>query len=352
MFKRLIVFLLPALLAVGCDLREDLVDCGVLRLNFRFTWNNENVDQLDEHVRDIHVYAFDQKTGVLARIVELNPTEVARGWAEIRDLSDGAYTFVAWGGSSTDMLKGGFLDAEMSDADPSRSVTVGQTTLEEFYLMADYETRPSGEIAPKQETFDDLFHAAAEDVQVSAGTEQTVDFDFIRNTNVVKVHISGLDNLDTFEGQPLQVYLTAENGLYGWDNGIDSDARLVRYEPKHRLLTDTDMYIDIKTLHFDLSRHNTSNPILLYVIDPATGQILTEGEPIDLLKALRSVKDPQGNYPYRTQEDFDREYEFPIDIVISKSDRPDPVTGQVELIVKVFILEWEIVTTTADVDRP
>jgi hypothetical protein len=288
---------------------------------------------------------------MLARIVELTPAEVDRGWAEIRDLSGGAYTFVVWGGSSTDMLKGGFLDAHMSGNNPSRSVAVGETTLEEFRLMADSQPTPSGAVAPKQETFDDLFHAAAENVQVVRGTEQAVDFDFIRNTNVVKVHISGLDKLETFDGEPLQVYITAENGHYGWNNGIDPYADLVRYEPKHQLLTDTDMYIDIKTLRFDLSRHDASDPILLYIIGPATGEVLTDGEPIDLLKALRSVKDPQGNYPYRTQEDFDREYYFPIDIVISMNENHS-VSGKAELVVRIFINDWEIVAPTADVGRP
>lgn len=353
MFKKCIFPLLPTLLAVllsvGCNLKEDLSDCGVLRFAFRYTCNNENVDRLKAHVQDIHVYAFDMETRLLADVIEVGPADIARGWVEIDDLPDGRYTFVAWGGSSEDMSRS-FSEAHMHDAtthdhsDPR----IGTTTLDEFYMMLDYNELPAdvhGDIAPAREDFDDLFHAAAERVEVSKGRDQTVDFDLIRNANVLKVTVTGFQHLTTAPGtraaspdQPLSVYAVGKNGRYMWDNTIDWNARQVRYESPYTSLDETSMQVDIKTLRLDVERHATE-PVNLYVSDPVTGQGIIA--PLDVVKTILRVKDDEGNSIYQTQEDIDREYEFPINISILA-----------DLSVRISLGEWVVENTAPDISRP
>ncbi len=350
MFKRLIISPLLILFAAGCSLiKEDLADCGVLRLNLRFTYNIEYADRLTYHVGDIHFYVFDHATGVLAEIIEVLPEDIERGYTEVEGLPAGTYTFVAWGGGGEDVSQH-FFHTHMDDpSDHSHSGTrIGETTLDDFYMMLDYDTLPTevhGDITPKAETFDDLFHAAVEGVEVMQDENVTVDFNLVRNTNVLKVNITGLQHLASYnptraaaDDQPLHVWAVGRNGRYRWDNSIDPDARLVRYEPPYTSLDETSMGVDLKTLRLDLERH-ADDPVILYVTDPATGQNLIA--PLDVIDAIGQVKDENGNTLYATQEAIDREYEFPIDITILH-----------DLSVKIFIADWEIVILTPEIDKP
>jgi hypothetical protein len=353
MLKRLIYLVLPALLAIGCDLREDLSHCGVLRLNLKYTYNNDNVDKLIGHVGDIRIYVFDASE-TLTRIVRPTAADIERGYYELRYMPGGRYTFVAWAGSGTDIEGSGFKEVHMSDPaahNRTGNVTVGETTLEELYMMIDYDTLPTeilGDVAPKSHDFVDLFHASVENFEVKPAESQTVDFDFIRNTNVLKVTVTGIQHLSTGAGRavdaPLSIYAVGRNGRYKWDNTIDPHARLVRYEPPYSSLTDTQMKVDIKTVHLDLSRH-IDDPVNLHLTDLTTRAGIPD-QPLDIIAAIRQVKDAQGNYLYRTQEAIDREYEFPIDIVILDPGLSGDIT------IKIFIKEWEIELPNANIDRP
>ncbi len=347
MFKKLIVLPILALLAVGCNLKEDLSDCGVLRLSLRFTYNTEQIDRLEANVNDVHFYVFDKETDILVDIIEVGYEEITRGYTEVEDLPAGTYTFVAWGCGDEDMLGDGhFIEAHMNDSpahDHTRAAIIGETTLDDFYMMVDYDVLPDdvlGDIAPKVDDFHDLFFANVTDVVVKNEENQTVDFDFIRNTNVLKVNITGLEHLEADNatrapapGQPLDVFAIGKNGRYRWNNAICQDARTVRYEPPYTSLDDDSMQVDIKTLRLDLARHSEIDPIVLHVENPADGKPLIS--PLSVMDAIVQVKDDEGNFLYRTQEDIDREYEFPIDISI----QPDKS-------VRIFISDWEIINLT------
>ncbi len=199
--------ILFAMSATGC-IRENLNDCPECRLVFHYTWNNENVDRLTAHVQDIDVYVFDMATRLLVDVIEAGPADIARGWIEIDDLASGEYTFVAWGGSGTDMSRNFDTNADVVSR-------VGTVTLEDFYLMLDSDEIPAGstgedigDIVPAAEDFDDLFFAIAGDVPIVDGTTRTVEVDFIRNTNVLKVTVTGLEHLRKHNGGML---VSAEN---------------------------------------------------------------------------------------------------------------------------------------------
>ncbi len=349
MFKKLIVLPLITLMAISCSLREDLSDCGVLRLNFSYTWNKEMVDRLTDHVQDIHVYIFDAE-GLLVRIVEATEADIARGYAEIEDLPGGDYTFTAWGGSSDDMIGGGFFEARMENAAAHRhsSIRIGETTLGEFYMMLEYDELSAvvqGDIAPRTAAFDDLFHAAVKSFKILPLTNQSVDFDFIRNTNVIKVTITGIEHLPHYDAttradadELLQVWVAGKNGRYGWDNTIDDHARTVRYEPLQSSLTPSTMNVDIKTIHLNVDRHTGTDPIRLNVVNPVSGKSMIY--PLNIVDAIQQVKGEEGDFLYPDQEAIDREYEFPIEISILS-----------DLTTKIYIYDWEIVNLNPITDR-
>jgi hypothetical protein len=350
MIKKLICLLLPALMAAGC-VRENLDDCVGCRLYFRYTLNSEGVDLITAHVQDIHIYVFDQSTGMMVDVIEVGPTDIARGWVDIDDLPDGTYTFSAWGGSSADMSRS-FAEAHMTDAtvhDHSYP-RIGHTSIDEFFMMLDYEAAPAelhGDITPKVEQFDDLFFAMAGNIPVSKGETRTIELDFIRNTNVLKITVTGLEhlwnhNLSTRKpapDQPLHVFVVGRNGRHMWDNTIDPDARLVRYEPPCHTLTANTMGVDIKTMRLDISRHTSGDPVLLYVRNAVTGDDMIA--PLDVVGTILQTRSTRGDLLYPDQEALDREYEFEFDLSILH-----------DLSVKVTVNGWDVIDAKPDTDRP
>ncbi len=122
-------------------------------------------------------------------------------------------------------------------------------------------------IAPVTSDFDDLFWAVARDERVSRGVDRRVEFDFVRNTNVLKISVSGVGyllgnggdtdtdtdirtNPDTRTAPapvtissgraaelPLDIFVLGRNGRYRWDNTIDDHARQVRYPSTNHTYT-------------------------------------------------------------------------------------------------------------------
>ncbi len=132
MLRKLIFLLFPVLISVGCNLKEDLSDCGVLRLAFRYTYNSQNVNRLTSAVRDIHVYAFDRSNDLLVDVIHVGWEDIAKGYVEVDHLPNGVYTFIAWAGSSEDMMDNGFIEAHMLNAashDHTGSALIGETTI-------------------------------------------------------------------------------------------------------------------------------------------------------------------------------------------------------------------------------
>ncbi|MDR2894658.1 MAG: FimB/Mfa2 family fimbrial subunit [Alistipes sp.] len=324
-------------------------NCPTLRFNLSYTHNTAGVDRLADVVGDVRIYAFDTETGVLAGVTDASRADIARGYVEVQNPEAGVFTYVAWGVGGEDMTAGDFMELQMSDNAThtyTRAASVGETTLDDLYVMIDHDTLPveiQGDVAPKRADFDDLFHDYAVGVEVSGDEEQTVDFDFIRNSNILDVSVTGIEHLagraqNDQPEQPLRIWVTGNNGRYRTDNTIDTHARTVRYESPYSRLDETSMRVDVKTLRLDIERH-TDDPVRLYVADPDSGEILVN---MNVLEAIGQIRDENGDRLYGTQEKIDREYEFPINIVLSK----DEESG--ELSVRIFIREWEIVTPDAE----
>ncbi len=191
MCKKLIVLpLLLVALMFGSCIKEDMTDCppdeASLRLQFSYTLNKENTEQLQKRVHNIKVFVFDQSTKLLMDIIDVNDADIAQGYKDI-DLPVGTYTLSAWGGGSTNIYDHGFTAGTLVNSnilkDPDASIpqtVIGVTTLNDFRFMVKghslqaegMDLNSPGDVTPigimSGINFDDLFFAMADNVTVVA----------------------------------------------------------------------------------------------------------------------------------------------------------------------------------------
>jgi hypothetical protein len=343
--KLALLSILPTvMLAVGC-VGQMLEPCIVARVPINFELNPSHEDQLSESVEMIDVYVFDQRSGLLVRVLPVDRGSIERGYFDISDLPDGVYTFVAWGDSDADMSRS-FMGVQLDDAESGEysEVRVGVTKLSNFYMMLGYDVLPenvAGDVTPIVNDFDDLFFARARDVRITSGVSTTVELSFVRNANTLKIRLGGLDKVrlsrepktrEEEDTPPLNVFVLAKNGRYNIDNEIDSHAQIVRYEPQYLdyNVDGNSMTVYVKTMRIDLVRHNL-DPVLLYIQTPQGVDIIP---PVDILKAILQIRDGDGEPVFSSQDALDSQQEFEIDVEFE-------YTGS-KLSVTITINDWEI----------
>lgn len=357
--------------------KEDTTDCfSGLRLKFDFTLHNNGGNKFGDEVNRVRVYLFDEQ-GVL----QLKATDDARtltysylqngqvktvstpnflgalpdDYVMHLDAPPGKYKVVAWGGStlSTESM---FFDAHMNDPlthDFQEGVTLGVTRMEDFRMIIKYNLAPDipEDVVPIVPEIDDLWYGAfgtrnettskytMQDVIVRTGQVTDAGIELIKNTNVLKVTITGFEYIlaaTTRATSPLNVWATATNGRYRIDNSIGENARSIRYTPHFERVDANRMLVDIKMMRIDLERH-MAQPMYLTIENPVTGQKFPD-RPIDIVNTLMQAKDNRGNYVYNNQADFDREYEHPIEVRVS-----------VDLSIRIFVKGWEVITVNPEV---
>lgn len=357
--------------------KEDTTDCFPgLRLTFSFTLHNNGGNKFGEEVNRIRVYGFDQQgvlqfkatddtrtltysylqNGELRTVTKPNPFgALPDDYVMELDVPPGKYKIVAWGGSTlnTESL---FFDAQMNntaDWGYREGVTLGVTTMEDFRMFMKYNDAPGlpEDIVPVVPRIDDLWYGAygvrdqttskytMKDIVIKSGEVAQGDIELIKNTNLLKVSVTGIEYLVEAMSRaalPLDVWATAVNNCYKIDNSIGENAQSVRYTPYSEQIDGNTMLVDIKILRMDLERHR-AQPVYLTISNPVTGSKFPE-QPIDIVNTLMQAKDADGNYIYTSQADFDREYEHPVEIKID-----------FDLQVRIFIRGWEIVSVTPEV---
>jgi hypothetical protein len=195
------------------------------------------------------------------------------------------------------MNAGGF-----SDVQPS---ALGKTTINDYKMMLNQIdiTPPStitGEIAPKNKNFDDLFYASVPAVDVNGlRQQQTVLFDFTKVTTRFDCQFIGVGGIppSAAGGMPIRVYITAKNNEVLYNNPIAPSSRLMRYDPQSETFDGTVQSSKIKSMRLDLAR-TVDMPMLLNVEQAATG------------KAMMPPMNLQTYIPYPTQEQVDMQDQF------------------------------------------
>lgn len=323
MFKKIMVFPMLCFLLWGC-IREDRSDCGKLRMRFRYTQNDSGQDRLADETGDIRVYAFDSQTGLLAGVIDVDKDAIRRGWLDVK-LPDGKYTFVSWGASGDDIMRGGY----------QTQTVVGVTTLDDFRMMLAYTPAPAGQgdtgAIPATPDFDHLFYASVSDFEVAGSRMQTVDFDFIKNTSTLKVIVTGLDHLThPSQGLPLDIFTTGRNYLYGSDNGLDASTPRMLYLPYDATADGDTQVVYIRQQRLSIAQSATE-PVMLYIRSADGGQ--------DMILPLNLVDLIRQNPAYPDQAAIDREDMFVIELSIL-----------LDLRVTVTVNGWEIVLLYPDID--
>ena len=171
-------------------------------------------------------------------------------------------------------------------------------------------------------------------VEVKNSVVTTRRIELIRNTNLLKITLSGTEHLtpevrDTPAANrdtDFKLWAVATDERYKSDNTFDGYTRSVRYSPFKTSMDANTLSADIKVLRLTMDR-----PVLLYIETPG-GRRIPE-QPIDIVSMLFKARNPDtGAYIYQSQSDFDRIYEHPVEVRIGPN-----------LNIRIFIGEWEIV---------
>lgn len=367
MFVRCTRYLLISLLLLlaGCT-RENMDDCSAeLKLKFTFTLHLNGDNRFGPDVQIVKVYFFDEN-GMLAHVQQGQGAVLTNNYVMNVQLPPGKYTIIAWGGSNEDFANS-FHEGHMNDPlshDYEMGVTIGKTTLTDFRVFLNYgiaDDYPE-DIIPTINEFDDLYYGAAgmrqnetskyvfEQVEVRVGVTNEKLIELIRNTNVLKITINGLEYLQrpysrsafSTEAVPsaadvLQIWVSARNGRYKYDNTIGEYARMMRYPAVYRYMDEHSMIVDIKTMQLDMVRH-TAEPMYLTIQNPVTGATYPQ-QSIDVVNTLLQAKNPEtGEYIYQSQEDFDKYYEHPINIEITAGFQ-----------IRIFVHGWEVIPVKPEI---
>jgi len=326
MIKRLLFLLLFPLTLFSC-ISEGEMNCGgSLRLLLRYS----------DEIRSSRVYIFDSQTGILEDVISVAEPDIARGYIDVEGINEGFYTIIAWGGSSSNMLQGGYMDATVTNPaiNTFAPVTIGTTTLDNFRMMLAYDPltgNPVAEVAPKVSDFDDLFYAIAENISVVNNSHQVIDLPFIKNTSTLRITVTGIQHLRST--MPVDIFTTGRNWLYRYNNTPAANTPRMLFLPQSETLTaNNTMEIFIRQQRLYINQ-SAADRVMLYVQDPATGADIMA--PLDLIAAIMQ------NPAYQTQQAIDREDLFEMTISI-----PSPGDSG-DLTVTITINGWEVVILDA-----
>lgn len=316
MIKNLYLLLILALIATSC-LKENIEGCpaGKLSISLKYTINVENEDHLDEKIGQINLYIFNDATGLLVRIIPINQEQLLRG-VYFTDLDQGIYTFVAWAVNGRDISQGGYDAVDMTDfaKDTHTTPTVGTTNINNFRVRL-RTTALGTDRVPANGIFNELYHAKAANIVVREG-EQTINFDFTKNTNALKVRVQGLEYLIQSRSTTPEVELFAigTDDRYNAHNVAGAPATSLRYQRDVSYPETNVAQSDIHVLRLDMELHK-SHPMLLHLQEKATTRELIK--PIDILALILKIRNEDGTLIFKTQEDLDRWDEFPIVLKIA-----------------------------------
>lgn len=315
MTKQLSILFLSLFLLTGC-LKEKNKGCptGNLSISLKYTINVDDEDQLDEKIGHINLYVFNNATGLLMRIIPINHEQLMQG-VYVTDIEPGNYTFAAWAVNGNDLSQGGYEVVDMTnlETDTYTDAIVGVTHIDNFHIRLKTNILGDNKV-PANEQFNELYHAKATNIIVGE-SEQTINFDFTKNTNTMKVRVEGIGNLTAMRSETpeLDIFAIGTDDSYNIHNTAGGPAAPLRYQRTTTYPEANVAQSDIHILRLDMELHK-SHPILLHLIKKETGEPLME--PIDLLELILKVKDKDGTLVFKTQQDLDRWDEFPIVIKI------------------------------------
>lgn len=297
MLKRILTaFIVVASTLISSCTKEDLSMCNPgLGLKFSYLLNNQGANLFGDEVDQMTVFAFDAQGRYYATFSDAG-SHLNNDYVMTLPLPVGRYTLISWGG---DMAQYNPLALIDEDADVREPLTKGVTTLEQFRLLVKQQEN-AGALG--------LYYGNAHDVESKTTTQQTYPIELIKNSNTVRVHFTGMENISGGTQQKadqapmFDVTITANNGRYDYENMIPSAAKPVLYKPHTISEKPNDLTYDSNMLRLMIGRRP-----MLRVVNNRTGEEVCN---FNIVEAI--MKDPK----YKTQKDIDREDFFPFEFSV------------------------------------
>lgn len=292
----LYIFVAFMLLLQGCT-KEDLSNCkSELLLNFRYTLNNQYTNLFDSEVNRVTIYIFDNNGKYVDTFSEQG-SQLTNDYVMHIPLPEGKYSVIAYGGDFN-TYSTGELDSLTHIL--NNTLQKGKTDINDFRLELKNLTGEENYLYPAA-TPDDLY-AGFVNVASAPNNKIVTPVELVKDTKKIKVKITGTDLIS---GTP-DVFITALNGRYKFENSIDVNHGTFKYTPVKTTTAPNYMEVDLKMMRLVLGQ----SPMLV-IRNSATSEIIYNENMIDQILLTQK---------YVSQEDFDREDEFVFEITLTSKD--------------------------------
>lgn len=291
------IFIVFILLVQSC-IKEDLSTCkSELLLRFRYTLNNQYTNLFDAEVYRVTIYIFDNSGKYVDSFSEQGD-KLTNDYVMRIPLPEGKYSAIAYGGDFT-TYSTGEINSQTNTINPS--LRKGVTDINDFRTELENAGGAENYLYPVN-TPDDLYAGLATDAVSTSDNQTITEIGLIKDTKKIKVKISGTNAI----GAPLDVYITALNGRYKFDNNIDLNHGIFKYTPINTAIQPDYMETDLKMMRLVLGQ----SPMLV-IRNSVTSEVIYNENMIDQILLTQK---------YVSQEDFDREDEFVFEITIKSKD--------------------------------
>lgn len=312
------IFIVFILLVQSC-IKEDLSTCkSELLLRFRYTLNNQYTNLFDAEVNRVTIYIFDNSGKYVDSFSEQGD-KLTNDYVMRIPLPEGKYSAIAYGGDFT-TYSTGEINSQTNTINPS--LRKGVTDINDFRTELENAGGAENYLYPVN-TPDDLYAGLATDAVSTLDNQTITEIGLIKDTKKIKVKISGTDAI----GAPLDVYITALNGRYKFDNNIDLNHGIFKYTPINTAIQPDYMETDLKMMRLVLGQ----SPMLV-IKNSVTSEVIYNENMIDQILLTQK---------YVSQEDFDREDEFVFEITIKSKD------NNIEVFIS--INGWQINSVNPDI---
>lgn len=311
------LFVALILLFQGC-IKEDLSICKTeLLLGFRYTLNNQYIDLFGPEVNRIVVYIFDMNGKYVDSFSEQG-SKLSHNYVMHLSLPEGKYQVVAYGGDFN-TYSVGELDNQTHIL--NQTLRKGVTDINDFRVELKNAMNTDGYLHPLI-TPDDHFAGFVTEAASVPNNQYVIPIELIKDTKKIKVKISGTD----YVSGPFEIYITASNGRYNFDNNLDLTYGTFKYTPINTFSKNNYLEVNLKMMRLVLGQ----SPMLV-IKNSATSEIFYNENMIDQI--LSTSK-------YATQEDLDRENEYVFEIKFQP--------GGHDLEISVSINGWKIQNVIPD----
>lgn len=308
------LFIVFIILLQGC-IKEDLSNCkSELLLSFRYTLNDQYENLFGLEVSKVTVYVFDSN-GKYVDCFSEQGNQLTNDYVMHLPLPKGTYSVVAYGGEFS-TYSPGELDHQLNTL--NETLRKGVTDINDF--RAELKNMKGNEdyLYPLN-TPDNLYAGWTTHAVSTMGSKVITPVELIQDTKKIKVKISGTNYLSG----ALEVYITALNGRYLFDNSIDGNHGTFKYTPINSMQQPDRLEVDLKMMRLVLGQAPR-----LVIRNSATSEVIYDENMIDQILLTQK---------YSSQEDFDRKDEYVFEIVIDHN-----------MNVLVSINGWKINNVTPD----